>query len=39
MKAFGLIVILIGSFSAPAVSGLVAIAAGAGIIAIEYMYG
>lgn len=39
MKALGLIFILLGSFSAPALSGLLAIAAGAGIVAIEYMYG
>ena len=39
MKAFGLVLILLGSFSVPELSGLLAVLCGVCVVAADYLYG
>jgi len=39
MRVLGMVLILLGSFSLPEMSGTLAVLAGVGVIAMDYLYG
>lgn len=39
MRVVGMVLVLLGSFSVPEIAGVLAVLAGAGVIAVDYLYG